>query len=142
MNWPIVSYSPHHTSDLRRIYYQARQTAFPWVDPSNFGLLDFDLATQDESILVAIYQQHPIGFVSWWPPDNFIHSLFVDPAFIGKGVGKSLLQACLTQLGRPATLKCKAMNQNALQFYYSQGWLPISEATDANGPYLLLALSQ
>ncbi|MBO0953066.1 GNAT family N-acetyltransferase [Fibrella forsythiae] len=137
----VVRYDPFHLPDLRALYYLSRQTAFPWEDPSGYTLLDFDLVTQDESILVAVDQQRPVGFISWWPPDNFIHSLFVDPAFIRKGVGKSLLQACLAHIGRPATLKCKTANQNALQFYYAQGWLPIDTVVDAGDPYLLLAFN-
>lgn len=142
MMWPIVKHHPQHIPDLRRIYRQARQVAFPWVDPATFMLLDFDQVTQDEQVLVATSQQLPVGFIAWWPPDNFIHSLFVDPSFMGKGVGKSLLQACLTEIGRPATLKCKTANQSALQFYYSQGWLPVHEAADSSGPYFLLAFHQ
>ena len=142
MTWPIIKHDSQHTPDLRRIYLQARQVAFPWIDPSTFKLLDFDQATQDEQILVATGQQSPIGFIAWWPPDNFIHSLFIDPLFTGKGVGKSLLQACLKEIGRPATLKCKSANHRALQFYYSQGWVPIHEAEDSHSPYILLSFNQ
>lgn len=142
MIWPITKHVPQHTPDLRRIYLQARQVAFPWVDPSAFRLLDFDQAIQDERVLVATSQQGPIGFIAWWPPDNFIHSLFIDPLFMGKGVGKSLLHACLNEIGRPATLKCKSANQQALAFYYSQGWQQVHEAEGVYGPYLLLAFEQ
>lgn len=115
--------------------------AFPWADPATFELLDFDQATQDERLLVATFQQIPMGFIAWWPPDNFIHSLFIDPLFVGKGVGKSLLHACLNEVGRPATLKCNLANQNALAFYYSQGWLPIQEVETTPDSYLLLAFN-
>lgn len=60
---------------------------------------------------------------------------------MGKGVGKSLLQACLNEVGRPATLKRKSANQNALAFYYSQGWLPIQEVEATATSYLLLAFN-
>jgi GNAT superfamily N-acetyltransferase len=126
---------------LRRIYQHARQVAFPWIDPAAFRLDDFDQATQGEQLLVATDKLHPIGFIAWWPPDNFIHSLFVDPPFMGKGVGKSLLRACLAEIGRPATLKCKTANERALQFYYSQGWRPIDKPESTDGSYLLLGLN-
>jgi GNAT superfamily N-acetyltransferase len=141
MDWLITDPIPQHFPDLRRIYQQGRQMAFPWADPTTFERLDFDQATQDERLLVATYQQIPIGFIAWWPPDNFIHSLFIDPLFMGKGVGKSLLHACLNEVGRPATLKCKSANQNALAFYYSQGWRPIQEVEATPDSYLLLAFN-
>lgn len=142
MDWLITDPVPQYISDLRRIYQQARQVAFPCTDPATLGLLDFDQATQDERVLVATSQQTPIGFIAWWPPDNFIHSLFIDPLFMGKGVGKSLLQACLQEVGRPATLKCKSANRNALGFYYSQGWLPVQTVEDTPDSYLLLAFNR
>lgn len=142
MVWTIVPYQTEYTNALRLVYQQARQVAFPWADPHSLQLLDFDQVIQDETVLVALLQGFPIGFIAWWPPDNFIHSLFVDPLWVQKGVGKSLLQACLQQLGRPAKLKCKVANPRALHFYYSLGWLPVEEGHDQHGSYLLLAYTE
>ena len=139
MNWTIIEYKPEHTDQLRMVYRQARQLAFPWADPLSFQLLDFDQVIQGETVLVATHRMVPVGFIAWWPLDNFIHSLFIDPLFTGKGIGKALLQACLLKVGRPVTLKCKVANEKALRFYLSQGWSIIAEAQDLNGPYFLLA---
>lgn len=138
MSWTIVPYQDEHAESLRLVYRQARQVAFPWVDPLSLQLADFDEVIQGETVLVALGQGGPVGFVAWWPPDIFVHSLFVSPAQARKGIGRALLGACLEQLGRPATLKCKVANQQALQFYDSLGWLPIDEAEGPQGRYRLL----
>ncbi|MCB2409644.1 GNAT family N-acetyltransferase [Hymenobacter lucidus] len=138
MTCTIVEYSAEHTQLLRQIYLEARQQAFTWADPLAFALPDFDAATQGETILVALYQEVPVGFIAWWPPDNFIHSLYVAPGHGGKGVGKALLAECLARIGRPATLKCLQANTKAMGFYRAQGWATVEAGESADGPYLLL----
>ena len=127
---------------LRQLYLEARRTGFTWQDPAQFELLDFDHATEGEQLLVAMQQDAPIGFIAWWPPDNFVHSLFVAPGWQGQGVGRALLQAALPHLGRPATLKCLQANEPALHFYAAQGWVVAGTGEGAGGPYYLLALHE
>lgn len=138
--WTISEYSPEHTEQLRHIYRESRKLAFPWVDSQSLKLEDFDSAIQEEEVLVALKDQVPIGFIAWWLPDNFIHSLFIDPDFVGLGIGKSLLEVCLERTGRPATLKCLQANKNALQFYASQGWEIISDGESPDGDFYLLGV--
>ncbi|KAA6440355.1 GNAT family N-acetyltransferase [Dyadobacter flavalbus] len=135
----ILEYTPQHTQELRQVYMQARRFAFPWIGPDTFQLHDFDAVTEDETLLVAVSQNIPVGFIAWWPPDNFIHSLFVNPSFTGKGIGKSLLNACLDKMARPATLKCLQKNERALNFYRSQGWIITGNGESEDGFYFLLS---
>ena len=137
----ITKHLPEHTPALRRIFRDARRHAFTWEDPAQFDLMDFDLASKGEEILVAMENETPIGFIAWWPPQNFVHSLFVDPASIGKGAGKQLLKACLEKMGRPASLKCLQANQNALAFYKAQGWEIQSAGETTDGAYYVLAVN-
>jgi GNAT superfamily N-acetyltransferase len=139
--WEIVEYNPEHTEKLRHIYLDSRRSAFPWLDLASLKPEDFDEVIQEEEVLVALHGRSPIGFIAWWPPDNFIHSLFIDPEFTGKGVGRLLLETCLQRTGRPATLKCFKANQNALGFYESQNWRIVSEGESAEGDYFLLSIT-
>ena len=141
MSLKIRKYIFKDTHALRRIFVDSRRHAFSWADPETFKLMDFDRATRGETILVAVENEVPVGFVAWWPPENFIHSLFVDPAFIGKGAGKLLLNACLAKMERPATLKCLQANVNALDFYLAQNWTIASRGESADGDYYLLAFT-
>lgn len=140
--WTICDYLPEHKKQLRHIYLESRKLAFPWVDINTLKLEDFDAAIQEEEVLVAVKDYVPIGFISWWLPDNFIHSLFIDPDFVGKGVGKALLDTCLARTGRPVTLKCLQANKKALKFYASQGWEIISDGESPDGDFYLLGIDQ
>jgi ribosomal protein S18 acetylase RimI-like enzyme len=132
--------SPDDVAALRELFFAARIAAFFWAVPDLLQREDFDAATQDEPILVAVLNEQIVGFVSWWPPENFIHNLFVDPTHQGRGIGPQLLTAALRQIGRPATLKCVQKNVRALAFYRRHGWLIAGEGDTAGEPYYLLRL--
>ncbi|RYF49885.1 MAG: GNAT family N-acetyltransferase [Cytophagaceae bacterium] len=138
MNWQIEEMQPAYRSDLQTLYLQSRIQVFTWLDTSEYSLSDFDSATLGETILVAVITQRPVGFISWWAPNNFIHNVYVDPRFLKRGIGKALLDRCLEGIGRPATLKCLQKNTNALSFYQTQGWTIKDECSSDDGPYYLM----
>jgi GNAT superfamily N-acetyltransferase len=112
--------------------------AFGWMDSSLFRADDFDRDTEGEIIWVAISDNEPVGFISVWEPENFIHNLFVHPKVIRQGFGSALLDECLNHIGRPAVLKCASKNIRARDFYVSKGWGTVSEADGPDGKYLLM----
>ncbi|TLV03428.1 GNAT family N-acetyltransferase [Dyadobacter luticola] len=122
MNFEIVAFSDEYIDDLRELFLQSRRDTFTWADPLTFQPEDFDQSVAGESILVALIENNPVGFISWWPPDNFIHNLFMASDFHDQGIGKALLSHCLSQISRPAKLKCLTANLNAMEFYRRQGW--------------------
>ena len=54
MNWQIEEMQPAYRSDLQTLYLQSRIHVFTWLDTSGYSLYDFDLATLNETILVAV----------------------------------------------------------------------------------------
>lgn len=138
MNWQIEKMQPVYRSDLQKLYLQSRIHVFTWLDISGYSPDDFDSATLDENVLVAVTNKRPVGFISCWAPDNFIHNVYVDPSFLQQGIGKALLDRCLVEIGRPATLKCLQKNTNALSFYQTQGWTIKDEGPSDDGPYYLM----
>ncbi|QDU31803.1 putative acetyltransferase [Anatilimnocola aggregata] len=138
MSLEIRDFRPADLEPLRWIYLRSRAEAFVWLEPNSLLLQDFDVATQEEPILVAEQAGTIAGFVSWWPPENFIHNLFIDPAFTRQGIGRALLVECLTRIGRPATLKCVQQNANACAFYRALGWTIAAEGTGDHGAYFLM----
>lgn len=138
--YEIVAYTPDFTDALRRIYLEGRRYAFPWMPADAYQSEDFDNAVEGEQILVALHGRIAVGFVSWWTPDNFIHCLFVDPAFHGAGIGTRLLNACLDNIGRPAQLKCVVANEAAIRFYARQKWAAVSQGSCDEGAYSLMVL--
>lgn len=123
-----------------KIFYASRRSAFHWMPNDKIRFDDFDKATAGEPIWVAERNRRIVGFISWWPPENFIHNLFVAPDFQRMGVGTALLEACLRQIGRPAQLKCSTSNKHALAFYQELGWRCEEQSTSPDGPYWLMTL--
>lgn len=140
MNVDTRPYQPSDLSKLRQIYLTSRTVAFTWESSARYQLEDFDRATAGEEIGVAVIGERPIGYISWWAPKNFIHHLFVDPQFTHRGAGKALLDMCLSQLGRPASLKCVQRNVSAIAFYQSQGWQIVSAGQSTVGRHYVMVL--
>jgi GNAT superfamily N-acetyltransferase len=125
---------------LRQLYLASRRQAFPWMDSGGMSGGDFDRDTRGELVLVAVEQSVPVGFVSIWEPENFIHNLFVLPRRTGSGIGTALLRDGLARIGRPATLKCQCKNTRAVRFYESRGWRIVSDGEGPDGPFHLMQL--
>lgn len=121
-------------SSLRQLYLDSRRVAFYWSDPESMHLTDFDHDTKEEHVFIAALDQRIIGFISLYPPDNFIHCLFIDPRFKGQGTGHLLLEKAKQSLHLPMTLKCLSRNTPALAFYEKEGWEKINEVA-VQDPY-------
>lgn len=132
---------PEDLPTLADIFLSSRQQAFHWIDPSTFLLEDFTPQTEGEIIYVAHEEDNvPIGFISLWEPDRFVHHLFIAEPHRGKGIGKALLDQLPAWLPGPSpySLKCLMDNKPAMQFYHHLGWRELSRGMDSFGQYALL----
>ncbi|MEN2487257.1 GNAT family N-acetyltransferase [Flavobacterium sp. B11] len=125
---------------LRTIFLNERQRTFTEQDTSEFKLEDFDKQTQGEYILTALIDNVPVGFISIWMPNNFIHHLYVDTIYQGKNIGTQLLQAAIQKTAFPITLKCLVSNTKAIEFYLKKGFREKSKGQSSNGTYILFEL--
>ncbi|AVK62518.1 GNAT family N-acetyltransferase [Lactobacillus sp. CBA3605] len=117
---------------LAQIYLVDRQQDFPWV--TNPRLQDFDQDSRGEFVLVAWIDGKRAGFCSLYRLANFIHLLFVDPAFRQLGVGENLLTEMRQYATEPMTLKCVMANEAALRFYAQVGFQIVKADRDALPP--------
>lgn len=131
---------PEDLPALRNLFLDARRDTFHWMDSAFYKLEDYDAACAGESQVVAESDGVVIGFASWWPPENFLHHLYVAANSRRQGIGRLLLDQCLKSMGRPAQLKCVIRNADALRFYESCGWRAVGTGKDVEGDYLLLQL--
>jgi len=127
---------------LRTIFLNERQRTFTEQDTSEFKLEDFDKQTQGEYILTALIDNIPVGFISIWMPNNFIHHLYVDTIYQGKNIGTQLLQAAIQKTAFPITLKCLVSNTKATEFYLKKGFREKSKGQSSNGTYILFELTK
>jgi ribosomal protein S18 acetylase RimI-like enzyme len=127
---------------LEAIYRECRAEA-AWLPPAAREKSDFARDTAGEKLLVAVgSDDKPLGFVSVWEPDRFIHHLYVRSELRDRGIGKALLGSLRTQLPAPWKLKCLTANDPALAFYASQGWKKVSSEAGHEGPYFVLEKSE
>lgn len=127
---------------LRTIFLKERQRTFTEQNTSEFKLEDFDKQTQGEYILSALIDDIPVGFISIWMPNNFIHHLYVDNAYQGKNIGTQLLKATIQKTAFPITLKCLVSNTKAINFYLRKGFVEKSRGQSGNGTYILFELTK
>jgi GNAT superfamily N-acetyltransferase len=123
---------------LRTLYLAARRHNWRWLDGSHWQLEDFDSIILGETILVAEQDGHRIGFAGLLENDNFLHSLFVDPAYQGRGVGSALLTAVQARFTSTGALKCLQENKAAQAFYLQHGWQMIAQGESEQGEYILM----
>jgi GNAT superfamily N-acetyltransferase len=119
-----------------RLYYEVRRRVFHWEDPASITPDDYGQSIEGEDVWVAERGGRILAFVSIYRPDSFVHSLFVDPAFEGRGIGRDLLEAALGDV-RGASLKCVAANHRARAFYQRLGWVEESRGNDRGVEYVL-----
>ena len=142
---PALIVRPWQESDrpfLRTIYLHARREAWPWLDGSEWQLEDFDAATLGETLWVAEQDGHRIGFASVLENDNFLHNLFIDPQYQGRGAGSALLETVQARFTSTGALKCLKKNEQALRFYQRHGWEIESSGESPEGEYYLLHWKQ
>ena len=134
----VRRFSEDDRSPLKEMYLKSREHAFDWLGSPLFQLDDFDRDTDGEIIWVGTKFDRPVGFISVWEPEDFIHNLFVHPDFFGCGIGSMLLNEALANIGRPARLKCEERNVQAREFYLSRGWSIVGEGDGNYGRWLLM----
>jgi ribosomal protein S18 acetylase RimI-like enzyme len=136
----IVEKNKNHITDLQRIFLEVRQKTFYWLDTHNFYLTDFDRETQGEFVLVAMFNDEVVGFISLWLPGNFIHHFYIDAEFQQHKIGTKLLEEAIQIMKTPITLKCLEKNIRAIEFYKKRGFVATGKGISNHGEYISFAL--
>ncbi|ACM25275.1 GNAT family N-acetyltransferase [Agrobacterium sp. SHOUNA12C] len=140
--WTIRPAREQDTDSLAEIYLGVRRQTFIWVDPVRFHREDFAAHTQGEHIFVCEDSSGTIaGFLTLWEPDDFIHMLYILPAFQGSGAGKALLAALPDWPRRRYRLKCLVRNTRAIAFYRAIGFKIVGDGASPEGDYKDMQLS-
>jgi ribosomal protein S18 acetylase RimI-like enzyme len=111
--------------------------AFPHL-PREITRATFDEETEDEMILVAEDNRALLGWAGFYRADNFLHHLYVDPPFHGRGVGRALVGAVRDAAMAPISLKCSLSNTSAQAFYARLGFTEGERGEDAYGQWVRL----
>ncbi|HEX7199447.1 MAG TPA: GNAT family N-acetyltransferase, partial [Dongiaceae bacterium] len=107
-----------------------------WLPPEEIRPDHFQDSLREEEVWVAGTGSRITGLVSIYLPDRFIHSLYVDPARQGQGIGSALIDLALRRCGGHAELKCQEGNRAACRFYVERGWQPADWGWSSAGPWI------
>ena len=134
----VRPFAEEYREVLEAIYRECRAEA-TWLPSAARESSDFARDTAGETLFVAVGSDDtPIGFLSVWEPDRFIHHLYVRRELRDRGIAKALLRYLSTQLPMPWKLKCLTANDRALAFYTSHGWRKVSADVGEEGSYFVL----
>lgn len=136
----IVEKNKKHITDLQRIFLEVRQKTFYWLDTANYDFIDFDRETEGEFILVALFSDKVVGFISLYLQGNFIHHFYIDEAYQRHNIGTELLEEAIQIMDVPITLKCLEKNTKAIKFYKKKGFVAIDRGVSEHGEYIVFAL--
>ncbi len=140
--WTIRPAREEDMQTLAEIYLHVRRETFRWVDRDRFALEDFATHTNGERLFVCEDGHGTIaGFAAIWEPDDFIHMLYILPAFQGRGAGKALLAALPDWPRRRYRLKCLVKNIRAMAFYRMLGFEIIGDGASPEGDYKEMRLA-
>ena len=120
--------------ELVNIYNQARGELDCFTAPP-LQEKEFRKTCEGEEILVATHNSGILGFVSLWPPDNYIHHLYVIPRFQGRRVGSELIDRVIFLYDKPLSLKSPVGNDTAGAFYEGLGFVIQATEMGPEGPY-------
>ena len=118
------------------IFVAAQHAAFSWQRVRPVAA-DYYASIEGEEVWVAERDGLLVGLCSIYRPENFVHSLYLDPSWRGRGIGGLLLTRALTRIGRPARLKTDVENKAAQRFYERLGWWAESTGVGEQGAFIL-----
>src|SRR5262245_16018695 len=134
--WTIRAGKRADTAQLADIYLTVRRATFTWVDPAQFRREDFAVQSRGERLFVCEDGEGEIaGFLALWPPQDFIHMLYIRPAYHGLGAGSALLRALPEWPERRYRLKCLVHNHQARVFYLRHGFEIVGSGWSPEGGY-------
>jgi GNAT superfamily N-acetyltransferase len=120
------------------VFLAAYRQAFPLHPPEYYVPERYFESIAGEEQWVAVQAGRIIAVLSIYWPENFIHSLYVDPAAQNQGIGRRLLETVLRQAKGVCELKCDKANKRAVAFYKHLGWREAGEGAAETGPWVRL----
>lgn len=119
---------PEELEPCADLYVRVLRETFTWLPTERHRRDEFLHAARDEEVYVALEDGALVGVAGFYPPQNFLHSLYVERR--GKGVGKALLDHVSAIADGPVSLKVQAPNRRAQRFYIREGFTCVERGRD------------
>ena len=105
-------------------------------EPAPYARGRFEQHVAGEEIWVAVSTAGPVGFVSYWAAEPFVHVLIVAEPWRRAGIGRALLRRAVTAANGPVDLKCRLASPAACRFYETLGWRAVDRDEAAAAPFI------
>jgi GNAT superfamily N-acetyltransferase len=127
---------PEDAEALADLYWQARQAAVPAIPPpahsrASIGWWMREVVLVERRAWLALDGDEVVGLLVLADPD-WLDQLYVAPAHQGQGIGGSLLELALTELGGHARLWCFESNTEGRRFYERHGFVDVARTDGDN----------
>ncbi len=123
---------PHELEACADLYDRVVRRTFTWLELGD-QRAKFRKEAEDEEVYVALDDDRLVGLAAFYRPETYLHSLYVDAAAHGRGVGTALLDHIQSLTAEPLSLKVQALNAPARRFYERKGFVAIEEGQDPDG---------
>jgi len=123
---------PHELADCAALYDRVVREVFTWIQHEAPAAKFLDEAKVEE-VYVAKRNGRIVGLASFYRPNNFLHSLYVDRDARGQGVGSTLFAYIQFSADGPVSLKVEKLNHDAIAFYLARGLVIVDEG-DPDAP--------
>lgn len=135
MQWDIRRVGPNDQAACAAVFIATMTAAFPSEPAEGKTAAAYAASVVGEEQWAIFSNSKIIGYISIYWPTNFIHSLYILPAYQGRGAGKALLKTAVEAAQGDLELKTDKANQPAFMFYRRNGWRVVGEGLAATGPW-------
>jgi len=115
------------------LYERVVRETFTWLRPEDLTDAPFWDAVPVEELYVAERHATLVGLASFFRPDQFLHSLYVEHNARGQGIGSALFDQVRQVATSSIALKVQKLNTAAIDFYRRRG-LQIIGSGDEDQP--------
>lgn len=134
----ISKYKPEDYNTLATLYEDVARRTFAY-DTSRFVSREqFNSLTEGEDVWTLSLGQTSIGFLGYYAPEHFLHSIYIDYAYHKHGYGREALSFLLANYKTKHELKVDRVNLAALNFYFALGYEDVTAEQDAHQSWFRL----
>ncbi len=131
----ILPYTPDDHDVLAALYQDVASRTFAYDCTRHVDASQFKSLVEGEDVWVLRCDGQIVGFIGYYAPEHFLHSLYIDYAHHKRGFGRKAVQFLRVFYGRPHELKVDRINLAALKFYIALGYKDITSPTDTHQPW-------
>ena len=137
----IRAAGPDDLLEAAALFERVANATMPWLPRETQDRAAFLAAAHDEIVWIAVADGRQVGLAALYAPQSFLHSLYVDDAWQGRGVGRALLETAMEAAAAPLSLKVQERNTAARAFYAHAGFQEADRGSENGAKWIRLVRS-